>query len=192
MARDLAAKRATLPRSVLFISFGAEELGTLGALHFTKNPTVPWDAVVAMFNLDMVGRLRESKLDVQGVGTSPGVEGSRRVLQRRGEAQARPPRRRLRPLGPLAVLRGEKARPLRLHGRARRLPQALRHGRPHRRRGHRPRREVHGADRRLRRVRARAHRLRRGEGRGAGGRRLAQLPRLGGRHPRLLGKRGRA
>jgi aminopeptidase YwaD len=71
MARDLAARRATLPRSILFISFGAEELGTLGSLHFTKNPTVPWDSVVAMFNLDMVGRLRENKLDVQGVGTSP-------------------------------------------------------------------------------------------------------------------------
>ncbi len=71
MARDLAAKRAALPRSVLFISFAAEELGTLGSLHFTKNPTVPWDSVVAMVNLDMVGRLRENKLDVQGVGTSP-------------------------------------------------------------------------------------------------------------------------
>jgi hypothetical protein len=75
MARDLAAKRAALPRSVLFISFGAEELGTLGSLHFTKNPTVPWDSVVAMFNFDMVGRLRESKLDVQGVGTSPAWKG---------------------------------------------------------------------------------------------------------------------
>ena len=74
-ARDLAAKRATLPRSVLFISFAAEELGTLGSLHFTKNPTVPWDSVVAMFNFDMVGRLRESKLDVQGVGTSPAWKG---------------------------------------------------------------------------------------------------------------------
>ena len=75
MARDLAARRATLPRSVLFISFAAEELGTLGSLHFTKNPTVPWDSVVAMFNLDMVGRLREDKLDVQGVGTSPAWKG---------------------------------------------------------------------------------------------------------------------
>jgi aminopeptidase YwaD len=74
-ARDLAAKRATLPRSILFISFAAEELGTLGSLHFTKNPTVPWDSVVAMFNLDMVGRLRENKLDVQGVGTSPAWKG---------------------------------------------------------------------------------------------------------------------
>ena len=70
-ARDLSAKRATLPRSIVFIAFGAEELGTLGALQFTKNPTVPWDSVVAMFNMDMVGRLRADKLDVQGVGTSP-------------------------------------------------------------------------------------------------------------------------
>ena len=74
-ARDLAAMRASLPRSVLFIAFAAEELGTLGALHFTKNPTVPWDSVVAMFNMDMVGRLRGDKLDVQGVGTSPAWKG---------------------------------------------------------------------------------------------------------------------
>ncbi|MCM3876070.1 MAG: M20/M25/M40 family metallo-hydrolase, partial [Thermoanaerobaculia bacterium] len=74
-ARDLSLKRATLPRSVLFIAFGAEELGTLGALTFTKNPTVPWDSVVAMFNMDMVGRLRGDKLDVQGVGTSPAWKG---------------------------------------------------------------------------------------------------------------------
>jgi aminopeptidase YwaD len=74
-ARDLAAKRATLPRSVLFIAFAAEELGTLGSLHFTKNPTVPWDSVVAMLNMDMVGRLRGDKLDVQGVGTSPAWKG---------------------------------------------------------------------------------------------------------------------
>jgi hypothetical protein len=75
MARDLAAKRDTLARSVLFVSFGAEELGTLGSLHFTKHPTVAWDSVVAMFNMDMVGRLRAEKLDVQGVGTSPAWKG---------------------------------------------------------------------------------------------------------------------
>jgi hypothetical protein len=70
-ARDLAGRRKDLARSILFIGFGAEELGTLGSLHFTKNPTVPWASVVAMFNMDMVGRLRNDKLDVQGVGTSP-------------------------------------------------------------------------------------------------------------------------
>lgn len=74
-ARALSARRASLPRSVLFITFAAEELGTLGSLHFTKHPTVPSDSVVAMLNMDMVGRLRGDKLDVQGVGTSPAWKG---------------------------------------------------------------------------------------------------------------------
>ncbi len=75
MARDLAGRKPSLPRSLLFIAFGAEEIGTLGSLHFTKNPTTPWEPVVAMFNMDMIGRLRGDKLDVQGVGTSPAWKG---------------------------------------------------------------------------------------------------------------------
>jgi len=71
MARSFAARRASLQRSILFLAFGAEEEGTLGALHFTKNPTVPLDTVVAMVNIDMIGRLGDGKLNVQGVGTSP-------------------------------------------------------------------------------------------------------------------------
>lgn len=71
LARIFAAKRASLSRSILFLSFGAEEEGTLGALHFTKNPTVPLGTVDAMFNIDMIGRLGDGKLNVQGVGTSP-------------------------------------------------------------------------------------------------------------------------
>ena len=75
MARTLGARRATLRRSVLFIGFAAEEMGTLGAIHFTKNPTSPWGSVVAMLNLDMVGRLRGDRLDLHGVGTSPAWKG---------------------------------------------------------------------------------------------------------------------
>ncbi|MFI5181791.1 MAG: M28 family peptidase [Thermoanaerobaculia bacterium] len=71
LARVFSAKRASLMRSILFISFAAEEEGTLGSLQFTKNPTVPMDSLTAMVNLDMIGRLRENKLNVQGVGTSP-------------------------------------------------------------------------------------------------------------------------
>jgi hypothetical protein len=71
LARDFFPKRASLMRSILFISFAAEEEGTLGSLQFTKNPTIPADAIVAMVNLDMIGRLREDKLTLQGVGTSP-------------------------------------------------------------------------------------------------------------------------
>lgn len=71
LARTLAKARGKLARSVLFVAFGAEELGTLGSLHFTKSEAAPMDGVVAMVNLDMVGRLRDGKLEVHGVGTSP-------------------------------------------------------------------------------------------------------------------------
>jgi Zn-dependent M28 family amino/carboxypeptidase len=72
LARLCAAKRGTLRRSLLFIAFGAEEEGTLGSLHFTGSPTVPARSLVAMLNLDMVGRLRDGRLAVHGIATSPG------------------------------------------------------------------------------------------------------------------------
>jgi aminopeptidase YwaD len=71
LARRFAPRRASLQRSLLFVAFGAEELGTLGSSHFVKNPTVPWAAVAAMVNMDMIGRLREDSLQISGVGTSP-------------------------------------------------------------------------------------------------------------------------
>jgi aminopeptidase YwaD len=71
LARFFAARRPSLQRSILFISFSAEEEGTLGSLHFTKSPTVPLANLVAMVNIDMVGRLRDDKLFLHGVGTSP-------------------------------------------------------------------------------------------------------------------------
>lgn len=57
-------------RPVLFMAFTGEEDGLLGASHWTKNPTVPLEKVLAMINLDMVGRLRENGLVVYGVGTA--------------------------------------------------------------------------------------------------------------------------
>jgi aminopeptidase YwaD len=71
LARRFAPRRAQLKRSILFVAFGAEELGTLGSLHFVKQPTVPWRLVAAMVNMDMIGRLREDALQLSGVGTSP-------------------------------------------------------------------------------------------------------------------------
>lgn len=59
-------------RSILFIAFSAEEGGLHGSRHFVRNPTMPADAVVAMLNLDMVGRLRSDELLVGGVGTAEG------------------------------------------------------------------------------------------------------------------------
>ena len=70
---ELAAelKRAgPLPRSVLFCLFSGEEEGLLGSEYFVDHPAVPLDRVVAMLNMDMVGRLRNDDLQVGGAGTA--------------------------------------------------------------------------------------------------------------------------
>ncbi|MCS6858918.1 MAG: M20/M25/M40 family metallo-hydrolase [Abditibacteriales bacterium] len=71
IAQHLAAQRKQLKRSVLFVAFSAEEMGLLGSKHFVENPPVPLRNIVAMLNMDMIGRMREDKLSVLGVGTSP-------------------------------------------------------------------------------------------------------------------------
>jgi hypothetical protein len=67
----LCARRATLRRPVVFLSFTAEELGLLGSKHWVERPLVPLADTVAMVNLDMVGRAKENRLFVGGTGTSP-------------------------------------------------------------------------------------------------------------------------
>lgn len=69
---ELAERIAQNPlaRPVIFIAFNAEERGLLGSAFYTKNPPVSLDNVVAMVNMDMIGRLKDNKLNVQGVGTS--------------------------------------------------------------------------------------------------------------------------
>ncbi len=59
-----------LPRSVLFIFFTAEEEGLVGSDHFVKNPLIPMEKIVAMLNLDMVGRLKNESLAIGGGGTA--------------------------------------------------------------------------------------------------------------------------
>ena len=70
----LARRLADVPlrRPVMLVNFGAEELGLVGSRIFVGAPPMPVNAIVAMFNFDMVGRLRSRPLDVIGVGSSPG------------------------------------------------------------------------------------------------------------------------
>ncbi len=70
LARRFAGRPAP-KRTLVFVAFGAEEEGTLGSSHFVKAPLRPFDRIAAMFNMDMIGRLRADSLDVHGVGTSP-------------------------------------------------------------------------------------------------------------------------
>lgn len=70
LARVLSRKE--LNRDILFIGFSGEEKGLWGSNYFSKNPTIDLTKVNFMINMDMVGRLDESKgLAVNGTGTSP-------------------------------------------------------------------------------------------------------------------------
>ncbi|HEY6400521.1 MAG TPA: M20/M25/M40 family metallo-hydrolase [Blastocatellia bacterium] len=71
LARIFSAQRDQLRRSVLFIAFSAEESGLIGSKAYINNPAAPLGDTVAMINLDMIGRLRDNKLTVGGIGTSP-------------------------------------------------------------------------------------------------------------------------
>lgn len=58
---------------VLFAAFGAEELGTLGSRAFVDAAHVDPKRIVAMLNLDMVGRATPERFRVEGVGTGEGL-----------------------------------------------------------------------------------------------------------------------
>jgi hypothetical protein len=74
---DLARLLAANPprRSVIFVSFSAEELGLLGSSWFVTHSPVPTGSIVAMINFDMVGRLRDDKLMVYGTSTATELKG---------------------------------------------------------------------------------------------------------------------
>lgn len=75
LAASLAEKRRQNPdqfaRGVMFALWSGEELGIVGSSYFAGHPPVPLERAVAYVNFDMVGRLRENKLILQGLGSSP-------------------------------------------------------------------------------------------------------------------------
>lgn len=70
LARHFAGAGGTLSADVAFVAFTAEEMGLLGSAHFVANPPFALDKVLAMMNFDMVGRLRDGKLQVFGTETA--------------------------------------------------------------------------------------------------------------------------
>lgn len=72
-ARALAQARPRPARSIVFMAFGAEELGLIGSQFYVEHPLLPLARTVAMINLDMVGRGDKdlSELLVLGRATSP-------------------------------------------------------------------------------------------------------------------------
>jgi hypothetical protein len=71
LAQKLASEKEYLKRSYLFLAFSAEEMGLLGSNAYVKEKVVSMDDAVAMINMDMIGRLKENKLILYGLGTSP-------------------------------------------------------------------------------------------------------------------------
>ena len=73
-------RKVRSPRSIIFAFFGAEEQGLVGSKQFlewmkrgdSRRINLPQDVkeIVAMVNLDMVGRMRGNAMSVSGTGTS--------------------------------------------------------------------------------------------------------------------------
>ncbi len=61
----LGKRKAELSRDVYVVAFSGEEMGDLGSAAYVKNPPTK-DAIVAMLNMDMVGRMRNNSLHVNG------------------------------------------------------------------------------------------------------------------------------
>ncbi len=72
--RQIREKTSGNKRSLLFIAFSGEEMGLLGSMYFVNHPTIPLDHIAAMLNMDMIGRVREHRLQVFGIKTSPMFE----------------------------------------------------------------------------------------------------------------------
>ncbi|MBX3227529.1 MAG: M20/M25/M40 family metallo-hydrolase [Labilithrix sp.] len=90
VARDLAARKTELKRDVVFVAFSGEEEGVLGSAHFVHEwikwanehapkdpktgkapkPSTKFTDLYAMLNMDMVGRMRENRLQVLGAETA--------------------------------------------------------------------------------------------------------------------------
>jgi Tol biopolymer transport system component len=87
MAASLAKERAEHPekfrRGVIFACWSGEEIGLIGSAAFCEHPPVPLDKIVAYVNADMIGRMRDNKLTLQGIGSS---HAWRRLIEKRNVA----------------------------------------------------------------------------------------------------------
>jgi hypothetical protein len=77
LAEKLAAAYAQAPqdqplRSVILMCFSAEEGGLNGSRWWVNHPSVPLEQVDLMINMDMIGRLRSGKVDIDGVESAEG------------------------------------------------------------------------------------------------------------------------
>ena len=83
LAKDRAEHPEKFQRGLIFACWSGEEIGIIGSAAFVDHPPISLGKIVAYVNADMVGRLRDNKLTVQGVGSS---HVWRRMLEKRNVA----------------------------------------------------------------------------------------------------------
>jgi len=86
LARLLAPERGQLKRGIFFMDFAGEELGLLGSAEWVKEPTRPLEKAVTMINMDMIGRIKDDRVYIGGVGTGSTFKP---VLEQAEKEQAR-------------------------------------------------------------------------------------------------------
>jgi hypothetical protein len=80
LAAALAKERRELKdnrprRGVIIALWSGEEIGVIGSSYFAKHPPCPLGKIAAYVNFDMVGRLENGRLILQGIGSSPDWRG---------------------------------------------------------------------------------------------------------------------
>lgn len=69
---ELARRVADGPppaRRIVFICFSGEERGLLGSKHYVQYPLYPLEDTIVMLNFDMIGTVRNNRVEINGVGT---------------------------------------------------------------------------------------------------------------------------
>ncbi|HKB16748.1 MAG TPA: M28 family peptidase, partial [Planctomycetota bacterium] len=79
VASLLAASSDLLGRSVLVVFFGSEERAMDGSREFVRQPPVDLDRIVAMVNVDMIGRPLADQKALAAAKTLLGIDGSKAV-----------------------------------------------------------------------------------------------------------------
>lgn len=58
------------PFGVVFAAWSGEEIGVIGSNYWVQHPTIAKERIAAYINFDMVGRMKDNTLMLQGIGSS--------------------------------------------------------------------------------------------------------------------------
>jgi hypothetical protein len=73
LAQAFGQLEPAVRRPILFAFWDAEEKGLLGSKHWTAQPTVPLEQIRFVINLDMVGRIKQDKVEMFGARSAVGL-----------------------------------------------------------------------------------------------------------------------